>query len=439
MATPSGPVWARPAALHRYRDQLIDLDAALVLRGEPLGEAITAYADANPDRTADHHDLVDAVVVHARGCLAVDLQVGAVAAAFEAIDGFKQHGPRAVPAARLEADAAVFLRALEEHDVRSLLEPMEDEAWEELLWGPNGAPEGEGGSYGGGGAILGPDGRAWPLVVPMLEVDGELIHASRSGNPREDPRTLGGRDAGWRTIEEVEGVTRLADPPGAVRQVGVFFDFGQNDNYPPRPDLLPNLSIDEHGFPQLQMSPDDAPIGGRSQDARSRRDALAEGMLEPERETLLVAGRPVAVDPRRVSRYPEDVQRAFHRHRSGNGGRSIAPGAARQQRLGRARRGLDLAEGLVAGARAVEDARSTGFVRYRVTYATHPDGRRRAEFRAYRVTGTPTRKTDIQVRPMFVYLEGEHVRETLMRFDDASNDPPDWQPIDSYEIARPAR
>ncbi len=434
MAAPSGTVWARPSRLHRYRDDLLEVDVELLLRGSGLGDTLSAYAYGNPDGTADHGHLADEVVLHGRGCLVVDLHVGAVAAAFDAIDGYDRLGPRSVPAAKLDRRLRQYIRAREEDDLHGLLIPLDDDTWEELVWGPGGAPECVAGTYGGGGAILGPDGRLWPIVIPEVEWDDRTIHAIRSDRPHLDPRTLGGTDPGWFTVDRIEGVTRLKDPPGLLGRFGVFSLGGGFSNFRPRPDLLPNLSIDEHGFPHLHTAAGDATASYQGRDAMSRSDALAEGLLHPERATLLVGGRQVAVDPRRISHYPDDVRRSFHQHRTGNAPRSVAPGAARQRQAGRARSGLDLLEGAASGKQAVDDLDQSGFVRYQVTYASHPDGRRRADIRAYRVQQTNTSDPKLQVRPMHLHLDGDRLVETPMGFDDPRTPDPGWQPDDGYQV-----
>ncbi len=434
MAASSGTVSARPSRLHRYRDDLLEVDAALLRRGSGLGGTLVAYAQANPDGTADHGHLADDVVLHGRGGLVVDLHVGAVAAAFDAIDGFDRLGPRFVPAAKLDRRLREYVRAREDHDLGALLTPMDDVMWQALVWGPDGPPECVAGTYGGGGAILGPDGRRWPVVVPELDWGGRTIHANRSGDPHLDPRTLGGTDPGWFTVDRIEGVTRLKDPPGWLGQLGVWSLGGAFSNVAPRPDLLPNLSIDEDGFPHLHAAPGEVPASSPGRGARSHSDALAEGLLHPERVTLLVGGRPVAVDPRRVSHYPDDVQRAFHQHRTGNAPRSVTPGAGRQRQVRGVRSGLDLLEGAVAGQQSVKDLRQSGFVRYQVTYASQPDGRRRAEIRAYRVQQTNSPAPKLQVRPMHLHLAGDRLVETPMGFDDPTTPDPGWQPADRYEV-----
>lgn len=83
------------------------------------------------------------------------------------------------------------------------------EANNPLLWATAvGAVCYRGGQYGGGGFITGPDGVRYPLVVPMMTIDGKVYNAD------DDDRagTLNGSDPGWSTVGTYIGLTKLFSP-----------------------------------------------------------------------------------------------------------------------------------------------------------------------------------------------------------------------------------
>lgn len=69
-----------------------------------------------------------------------------------------------------------------------------------------------GGSYGGGGFIIGPDGKPWPLVVPMVpDGHGGFYNASADGSGTVE--SLGHTDKGWFTLGTYEGAGPLVNGP----------------------------------------------------------------------------------------------------------------------------------------------------------------------------------------------------------------------------------
>src|SRR5581483_4345006 len=74
--------------------------------------------------------------------------------------------------------------------------------------------------YRGGGFIVGPDGRTYPLVAPFVVRDGREYQADdelRPGAP--SVLDLDGRDPGWTTIDEHIGIERWRDAPDTWARV----------------------------------------------------------------------------------------------------------------------------------------------------------------------------------------------------------------------------
>jgi hypothetical protein len=68
--------------------------------------------------------------------------------------------------------------------------------------------------YRGSGFIVGPDGRAFPLVAPYVTRDGREYQADDGLEPgRPSVLELDGRDPGWTTIYEQTGIERWRDAP----------------------------------------------------------------------------------------------------------------------------------------------------------------------------------------------------------------------------------
>ncbi len=65
-----------------------------------------------------------------------------------------------------------------------------------------------GGTYGGGGFIIGPDGIKYPLVVPMVP-DGHGGHYNASADGSGRVSSLAGSDPGWFTIHSYVGTGQL--------------------------------------------------------------------------------------------------------------------------------------------------------------------------------------------------------------------------------------
>ncbi|ROR91468.1 hypothetical protein [Nocardioides aurantiacus] len=134
-----------------------------------------------------------------------------------------------------------------------------------LKWYQKNEPAGDRTGYYGGGGVMGPDGRMYPLVAPQVNLDGVLYggDAQPGSNRVVDLR---GQDDGWHTIAHTSGVDRLAPldkfTKGAAG-LGVLAGGSlPSDPTPSRLDLRDNLTTNAGGFPTLG----DAPPSGGSDD-----------------------------------------------------------------------------------------------------------------------------------------------------------------------------
>jgi hypothetical protein len=370
---------ARPAALEAFRDDLIPGDIALANRARDLAATLHAYRRTNPDVGADHRHLADALDQHARASLGTSLHVGAVGAAFRTVDnGTVIHGVTYAPQQALQ-------RAVERYqtarlgqdgriDLRGLLAPLSRRHWSRLVYGTEDCPIDLHGRYGGGGGVLGPDGRVYPLVIPELQVDGVAVHASGTSDPTRDPATLGGSDPGWWTVHLDEGVTRFQDQPSGLDQtlVTVGFLAGLDVAVPnwATPDQLEGVQVSAQGVPFVGVptTPQDRPeIPSFGIDA------------EPRTVRIRVEGEIHDVDPDRLHEYPRRVRRQFEA--DFGPGRYVPPSHNRlpsQQSVSRATNGVDLLAGGLRGVQVASSMDDVNHASYQLRYEVHPDGRRRA-------------------------------------------------------------
>ncbi|HET9500128.1 MAG TPA: hypothetical protein VFO98_07690 [Marmoricola sp.] len=76
---------------------------------------------------------------------------------------------------------------------------------------------GAGTGYYGGGFITGPDGRRYPLVVPVLSTDQGPVLAARTGDRTVDD--LDGRDSGWHTLTSQRGIDLFGERTDTLEKV----------------------------------------------------------------------------------------------------------------------------------------------------------------------------------------------------------------------------
>jgi hypothetical protein len=109
-------------------------------------------------------------------------------------------------------DAALVDRAPTQWRPERALVALPPGLWRELVWGGRCAG-GDRWYAGGAGAIVGPDGRPYPLVSPSVVRDGLVYNADwgRAGEP--GVADLLGGDPGWRTVAVETGIARHRGDP----------------------------------------------------------------------------------------------------------------------------------------------------------------------------------------------------------------------------------
>jgi hypothetical protein len=348
-----GSVSARPAALRRYGDGVDVADVELGTRAQELDEVLDRYRRSSPDVGGDHTAIAERLDQLSRHARALSREIHQVAAAFERLDSLPRFlremagtGSGSDELRRLPADA--FERAHEEvvgpwarlEYLGEVVEDLDSTRWLELVWGPRRRPPCLG-DYTGSGAVRGPDGRLYPLVIPELEIEGLVAHVSYSSEVAREPALLGGNDPGWSVVDEAVGVARVeAFEPGAIARAAVVA--GIFAGYSP--------------VPQRWASA----------------EQLATVVFGP-------TGRPILAHGDWPGRLPHDP-RVTHR---------TAPGEHDHVRRGR---GLGMVDTLATAGEAylvASELENPGINTYRVLFERHDDGSRRARMHTYQLATTP--------------------------------------------------
>lgn len=365
-------VSARPAALRRYGAGLEVADQDLRVRAEGLREVLARYARSSPELGGDHTEVADLLERLAVDATALNRWVHQVAAAFERFDvlpgavreaagvGALPDGVRRVSPERFERSYGTVASAWSRVEyLGELVEDLDAERWRDLVWGSRRLPPCLGG-YAGGGAVRGPDGRLYPLVIPELEIDGVLAHVSYSSEAARDPATLGGADPDWVVVDEITGVARVNPyAPGHLARAAAFAGVAAGQ-VPVRqawasPEQLATVTFGPTGRPQLTLRDPHARLGH---------------------------------DPRGTHVPPPSE--------SGPGPR---------------RRGLGVVETaatLAEGYQQASELHHPGINVYRVLFERHEDGSRRARMHTYQLATT-------EAGSVFVPYMGHAVEGTLRR------------------------
>ncbi len=266
-----------------------------------------------------------------------------------------------------------------------------------------------GAGYAGGGAVTGPDGRDYPLVVPYV-TDRDGVRwtgdVSKDGPLVDD---LEGRDTGWRTLWTADGVDLVGGSAGFGLRLAAALagSAGWAPPATPRADAIPLLRLSATGHPSLSRGP--AP-----QPPQQPQNALEPRRAAPVRVVRDGAGRQLAVPAG-----PLDAPV-----------RSTGKGRVALRAAG----AVDLATlGLTSAAavRLVQDARARWYV---VRYQENADGRTRALVRSYRVE---QRATGLVVHVASVHLDPEgRVVEEPVRFRPAPGAVMRPSDVD-YAVAQP--
>jgi hypothetical protein len=137
--------------------------------------------------------------------------VGAVGWAFAAAGGSPEATTSALVIARTGA-VDHWLNPIDWNPSKHLRSGSADE-WMRLF-DPHCHSNGDAGYIGGGGFLVGPDGRSYPLVAPYVVRDGRTYNADDGVQPgQRSVLDLDGRDPGWTTVYEKIDVERWRDDP----------------------------------------------------------------------------------------------------------------------------------------------------------------------------------------------------------------------------------
>ncbi len=108
-------------------------------------------------------------------------------------------------------EQAIVLGAFELSDSFRRMDPVE---WRLATTAPGCRSFGEGRYYAGGGALRGPDGRLYPVVVPhLVTADGHFTIDSDLSATTASVASLGGGDPGWTMVGYETGVERIVEEP----------------------------------------------------------------------------------------------------------------------------------------------------------------------------------------------------------------------------------
>jgi hypothetical protein len=228
--------------------------------------------------------------------------------------------------------------------------------------------------YAGAGALLGPDGRRYPLVVPWIRRDG--VRWSADLLPTEVGATsLGGADPGWRQIGVRVGIDEFG-PTASTATKAAIVTAGLAGKAPQfvgrlRPDLLRRLSLSPEGVPSLLPGPVSIPhprSGATGQIPRSALVVDADGRLRWVPDTSKDKGLGTRATARQAPTSSGKVT-------------PVGPNVIALADSGLS--GLDT-------ARRLDDGRAAA---YRVAFEERTDGRIRARLTLYQVRSEGTRAT----------------------------------------------
>lgn len=405
-------VTARPAALARFTDQLIGPDAALADRADDLRAALFHFQRANPDFGRPHTGLDEALAELARHLVELDRHVGLTGAAFEELDG----GGALAVAGAMQLAAEYGRASGMIVDLRDLFAPMPVERWSELVFGDFACLDGVYGTYRGGGAITGPDGQRYPVVVPELYTEDGVFHVGHHVTGRLDPATLGGVDVGWTRVATRTGVARVRDAPATPLRV--FTSVGTLAGGPSG-----NVRFaDQGGLAELHISPTGVPFIsavprpmatpsatdpvpaelGESPLPRLGADLAAVGATArhgppaPPRDRAAPDRRPIP-RPERAAPDRQPVRPRRHAPRS-----TAQAGGA-----------VDLAINAMAAAEVWTSADHGNHAAYQIVFERTDDGRRRAMVRTYQVV-SGAKATIIDAHAL--HLSEEGMERTRIRY-----------------------
>lgn len=109
--------------------------------------------------------------------------------------------------------------------------------------------------YGGGGFIIGPDGRRYPLVDPTVNLNGKSYKGDAPFSSG-DINDLDGRDPGWQTLYSLNGVDSFGPPPSGWDRFWAFWAGTAGVDPAPNENALQSfVNVTSGGYPALGTGP----------------------------------------------------------------------------------------------------------------------------------------------------------------------------------------
>lgn len=108
--------------------------------------------------------------------------------------------------------------------------------------------------YRGGGAVVGPDGRAWPIVVPHFRSEGGAVFTIDADLSYGTPSaaSLGGADPGWVVVGYRAGTEEFHEEPGVGLRIGVALAAATGMAVAP--------TVDDEALARLRFAPGTRPV-----------------------------------------------------------------------------------------------------------------------------------------------------------------------------------
>jgi hypothetical protein len=302
--------------------------------------------------------------------------------------------------------------------------------WQRAAIPPGCRSYGEGRGYTGGGALRGPDGELYPIVIPHLVTDGGHFTIDANlpdGHP--SAASLGGADPGWRVIGYRTGVEQIRADAGWAWRIATMFAVGTGLPHGP--------SIDDEHLHSVQLSPGALPTYSTANSVVpgvSPSPAEANQSISPT-ALVVVDGRArnVAVDQLDMLR--PGVQQA-----AADAQISTADAARTNLTVNATSLGI----GLLQGARVAMNMNDSNGRAYEVLFEENDDGRRRARVQSFALE---PKDDGVILASWHLFLDDEgnvlespasyQVGPTLMSSDTVGA----WNPIDpdlSWPISMPA-
>lgn len=305
----------------------------------------------------------------------------------------------------LDRDAAFHNYVPDGVDLNDDIIPISRSEWNDMI---GSYPELRG-IYFGGGAIEGPDGNLYPLVVPTVHIDGDRFNAEHLATGGPTVLNHFGEDDRWETLSVEGGPIRYGDKPEGWERVLAFF--GGTAGYQPiggsplRAGAYEALTISPSGYPTLHTADVPREIEGAPSTLPP---------VPPQVSYVLVGNNLFAVDRNNLDGYNRATRRAAARQGV------VAPPPANVTRVAAAADlAVTLGQGLVTSLRL--DDGNNGY--YQLVFEQADDGSRRAMLRTYSMTAG---NGQINIWPAYVSADenGEAVGTPILYHETIPSLPP---------------